>query len=62
MEVVWAKSDMGFGAWGMCVVENCTSLVIYLRKSGSTRIWRPWEVSACPYSKSKACPQGKSKR
>ena len=42
-----AVSDLGttfpfaleFGAWAMCLMGNCTSLVIYVRKSGSLRIW-----------------------
>ena len=44
-EVMWEydgqRVHLGFGAWGMCLMENCISLMIYLRKSGSLRFWHP---------------------
>ena len=41
VEVVLQRVHVGFGALGLCLMENCISLVIYVRKSGSLRIWRP---------------------
>ena len=41
MEVVGQRVHVGFGAWGMCLMENCTSLVTYVRKSRSLGIWHP---------------------
>ena len=55
------RVHVGFGAWGMRLLENCISLVMYVRESGSLRIWPPEEVGACPQGKIKACPQGKIK-
>ena len=45
VEVVWAKSARGVSDPGMFLMENCISLVIYVSKSGSLRIWhlqRSW--------------------
>ena len=31
------SAQLGFAAWAMCLMGNCTSLVIYVRKSATLR-------------------------
>ena len=42
----------------MCLMKNCTSLMIYVRKCGSLRIWRPPKKSV-PAPKVRAMPAPK---
>ena len=49
------RVHVGFGAWGLYLLENCISLVMYVRRSGSQGFGAPKEeAGACTHGKSKA--------
>ena len=48
VEVVWAKSARGVWGLGNVFDANCISLMIYVRKSGSLRIWQPQRSRCLP--------------
>ena len=50
------KSPEWPDVWGMCLMENCISLVIYVRKSGSLRIWRPQRSRCLPPRQAQSQP------